>query len=61
YNRVSSAEKPEIESSLITANLTHYLWRNFKIFVEYTHDLHPLEAAHPSKTHTAVIGFVLAF
>jgi hypothetical protein len=61
YNRVSSREKPEVETSLITANLTHYLLRNFKLFVEYTHDLHPVEPAHPSKTHTAVIGIVLAF
>jgi hypothetical protein len=61
YNRVSSSEKPEIESNLVTANLTHYLFRNFKLFVEYTHDLHPIEPSHPSKTHTAVIGIVLAF
>jgi len=61
YNQVSSNDLPALERRTLTANLTYYHLRNLKFLAEYTHDLLPVDAAHPTKTHTGVLGVVLAY
>lgn len=35
--------------------------RNVKFLAEYTHDLLPVDASHPEKAYTEVLGVVLAY
>ncbi|MHB8481364.1 MAG: hypothetical protein ACYDBV_01300 [Nitrospiria bacterium] len=61
YNRVQVSQQPALTVSTITLNLTYYILRNFKTFIEYTHDLEDLGIAHPEKTDNAQVAFVIAF
>ena len=61
YNQVSSNDLPALDQQTLTANVTYYRLRNLKFLAEYTHDLQPRDASHPVKTHTAVLGVVLAY
>lgn len=61
YNGVASKDRPEIEKSLGTVNLTHYFLRNMKAFLEYTRDLKKVSIPHPEKTDNALLGLVFAF
>ncbi|MFZ5862399.1 MAG: hypothetical protein ACOYXR_06145 [Nitrospirota bacterium] len=61
YNQVSSNDLPTLDSRTLTANVTYYHLRNLKFLAEYTHDLQPRDATHPEKTHTGVLGVVLAY
>ncbi|HET8760960.1 MAG TPA: hypothetical protein VFN94_07815 [Nitrospiria bacterium] len=61
YNEVVADELPELQVRTLTANLTYYKMRNLKFMAEYTHDLQPRTSVHPGKTHTGVLGVVLAY
>lgn len=61
YNGVISQDRPEIEKSLGTVNLTHYFLRNMKAFLEYTRDFKKVSLSHPEKTDTGLVGLVFAF
>ena len=60
YNYVNVEGMSELNANTVTANLTYYLMRNFKVMAEFTGDLEGGRAAHP-REHTGVIGFVLAY
>lgn len=61
YNQVSSSDLPALNRRTLTANVTYYHLRNLKFLAEYTHDLQPRDTTHPEKTHTGVLGVVLAY
>ncbi len=62
YNEVVSADLPALEQRTLTANVTYYRMRNLKFMAEYTHDLLPTDSfGHPAKSHTGVLGVVLAY
>ncbi len=62
YNEVVADDLPELRLRPLTANVTYYKMRNLKFMAEYTHDLQPREPlVHPVKTHTGVLGVVLAY
>lgn len=61
YNQVSTKDLPVIETRTVTGNLTYYRLRNLKFFIEYTHDLLGRSIFHPVKTHSGVLGMVLAY
>lgn len=61
YNGVVSKDRPDIERSLGTVNVTHYFLRNMKAFLEYTRDFKKVSVSHPEKTDTALVGIVFAF
>ncbi len=61
YNRVEVYGKGELDANTMTANLTYYLMRNFKLMAEVTADLETTGNTHPEKEHTGILGIVLAF
>jgi hypothetical protein len=61
YNGVVVQQKPEAEAQTLTANATYFIMRNLKVMAEFTGDLMSISPSHPEKTHTGVLGLVLAF
>ena len=61
YNRVKVDDRQELDANTITANLTYYLMRNFKLMAEFTADIESTNSFHPEDEHTGVLGIVLAY
>lgn len=61
YNRVKVYGRQELDANTVTANLTYYLMRNFKLLAEVTADIENTNRFHPEKEHTGVLGIVLAY
>ena len=61
YNRVKVYGKQELDADTLTANASYWLARNLKLMAEVTVDLEESSTARPEKTHTGVLGIVLAF
>lgn len=61
YNRVKVYGRPALDANTMTLNFSYWLARNFKIMVEATADLEGTSPARPEKTHTGVLGIVLAY
>ena len=61
YNRVHVLGRPTLDAHTLTANLNYYFKRNFKMMVEVTGDMKSTRTDHPTKTHTGILGLVLAF
>ncbi|MBT5959477.1 MAG: hypothetical protein HOG63_12995 [Nitrospina sp.] len=61
YNRVKVYGKQELDANTLTVNLSYWLARNFKLTAEATADLEDTSTPRPQKTHTGVLGIVLAF
>lgn len=61
YNWYDAKGRNDLDRSLLTGNLTHYVSRNFKVFWEYTHDLQTTTAVHPKKNLSSEVGLVIGF
>lgn len=61
YNRVKVDTIPLLNAETMTANISYYIMRNFKVMLEGTGDVQPTSINHLNKTHTGVLGLVLAF
>lgn len=61
YNRVKVYGKQEADANTLTINLSYWMARNFKLMAEATADLEETSSVRPQKTHTGVLGIVLAF
>jgi len=61
YNRVKVYGKQALDANTMTANFSYWLARNFKVMAEVTADMEETSLTRPEKTHTGVLGIVLAF
>jgi len=61
YNRVKVYRKPELDANTMTANLSYWLASNFKLTAEVTGDMEKTSPLRTQKTHTGLLGIVLAF
>jgi hypothetical protein len=61
YNRVKVYGKQALDANTMTVNLSYWLARNFKVMAEATADLEKTSPSRSEKTHTGVLGIVLAF
>ncbi len=61
YNRVKVYGKQELDANTLTVNMSYWLARNFKLMAEATADMEDTSTPRPQKTHTGVLGIVLAF
>lgn len=61
YNWYDAKGRNDLDQSLLTGNLTHYVARNFKVFLEYTHDLQTTTLTHSRKNLSSEVGLVIGF
>ena len=61
YNKVKVNGNRALDASTFTVNFSYWLARNFKLMAEATADLEETSTPRPEKTHTGVLGIVLAF
>ncbi|QPJ63963.1 MAG: hypothetical protein G3M78_00480 [Candidatus Nitrohelix vancouverensis] len=61
YNRAQVNENRALDAHTVTANLSYFMARNFKLMLEFTGDLETVRSTHTEKEHTGVLGLVLAF
>jgi hypothetical protein len=61
YNWYDANGRNDLDQSLLTGNLTCYVARNFKVFLEYTHDLQTITDSHPKRNLSSEVGLVIGF
>lgn len=61
YNKVKVDGKQELDANTLTVNFSYWLARNFKFMAEATVDMEETSTPRPEKTHSGVLGIVLAF
>ena len=61
YNRVKVYGKQLLDANTLTVNFSYWLARNFKLMAEATADLEETSPGRTEKTHTGVLGLVLAY
>jgi len=61
YNRVKVYGDQALDANTMTANVSYWLARNFKLMLEGTVDLEGTNPWKRDKAHTGVLGIVLAY